>query len=75
MRIKSPVTGKTYDPADGCVYITNMLQVQRMLNKIGPDDLLDVLWSSEKRPNSLVFVWSKTEATRECKKLWDNHEL
>ena len=46
-----------------------------MLNAIGPADLYDILYTSEKRPDALVFVWAKNERTAECKRLWDKREL
>ena len=71
---KSRITGKSYEPSE-CVYLTNMLQVKRYLEHLGPEFLLDVLWTSDKRPDALVFVWKKCDATREAKIKWDNHEL
>ena len=72
--VTSKITGKTYDPSD-CVYIANVMQVKKMLDFIGPDALMDVLWSSERRPDALVFVWKKCPETREAKLLWDQHIL
>lgn len=73
--ITSKITGKTYEPGSGCLYLTNMLQVKRYLEYLGPDFLLDVLWTSEKRPDALVFVWKKCPETRDAKILWDQHKL
>jgi hypothetical protein len=72
--IKSRVTQKIYDPS-ACVYISNVLQVKKMLDYLGPEYLLDVLWSSEHRPDALVFVWKKCAETAEAKRLWDQHIL
>lgn len=72
--ITSKITGKTYEPSD-CVYLTNMLQVKKYLEYLGPEFMLDILFSSEHRPDALVFVWKKCSATREAKIKWDNHEL
>lgn len=72
--IKSKITGKLYDPSS-CIFISNMTQCHQMLNAIGPDDLYDILYTSEKRPDALVFVWAKNERTAECKRLWDKREL
>lgn len=72
--ITSKITGKTYEPSD-CVYLTNMLQVKKYLEYLGPDFMLDILFSSEHRPDALVFVWKKCSETREAKQKWDNHEL
>ena len=74
MKTVSLITGKSYEPSE-MVYITNVLQVKKMLDYIGPDDLYDILWTSDKRPDTLVFVWARTERTKECKQKWDNHDL
>jgi hypothetical protein len=52
-----------------------MLQVKKYLEYLGPDFMLDILFSSEHRPDALVFVWKKCPETREAKNKWDNHEL
>lgn len=70
----SRITGKSYEPSE-CVYLTNMLQVKKYLEYLGPDLMVDILFSSEKRPDALVFVWKKCDATRQAKIKWDNHEL
>lgn len=70
----SPITGKTYD-TDRSIYVTNMLQAQRYLEYLGPDYLYDILWTSTKRQNALVFVFSRCPETKKAKTLWDNHEL
>ncbi len=72
--ITSKITGKTYSPTD-VVYISNVLQVKKMLDYLGPEDLYDILWTSEKRPDALVFVWARNDRTKECKLLWDQHKL
>ena len=72
--ITSKITGKSYEPSD-CVYLTNMLQVKKYLEYLGPDFMLDILFSSEHRPDALVFVWKKCPETREAKIKWDNHTL
>lgn len=74
MKIKSAITGKIYEPGD-CVYVSNMLQAQRYLATIGPEYLYDILWNSEKRPNSLVFVFVKCAITKAAKAAWDAHSL
>ena len=73
--ITSKITGKTYEPGSECIYLTNMLQVKKYLEFLGPELMLDILFSSEKRPDALVFVWKKCDATRQAKALWDAHEL
>jgi hypothetical protein len=52
-----------------------MLQVKKYLEHLGPELMLDILFSSEQRPDALVFVWKKCPETREAKQKWDNHEL
>ena len=72
--IKSPITQKVYDQTN-CVHIANMLQARRYLSYLGPDYLLDVLYTGTKREDSLVFVFKKCPETRKAKELWDKHEL
>ena len=71
---KSSITGKQYRPEEA-IYVSNMLQARLYLIHLGPDGLLDVLYNSEKRPNSLVFVFERGEKTRALKQQWDNHTL
>jgi hypothetical protein len=52
-----------------------MLQVKKYLEYLGPELMLDILFSSEHRPDALVFVWKKCPETREAKQKWDNHDL
>lgn len=72
--ITSKITGKTYEPSDA-VYLTNPIQCQRYFKFLGSDPFLDILFTSEKREDALVFVWKKCPETREAKIKWDNHEL
>ena len=72
--VKSQITGKVYDSAS-CIHISNMLQAQRYLSHLGPEYLLDILYTGTKRKDSLVFVFKKCPETRKAKELWDNHEL
>lgn len=72
--ITSSITHKTYQP-ESCVYLSNMVQAKKYLEALGGDSLIDILWTSEKRPDSLVFVFPKNDATRELKLKWDRHEL
>ena len=72
--IKSMITGREYTE-NSCVYVTNMLQAQRYLSCLGPEYLLDILYTGTKRKDSLVFVFQKCPETRRAKELWDNHEL
>lgn len=73
--ITSKITGKSYEPGSDCIYLTNMLQVKKYLEFLGPELMLDILFSSEKRPDALVFVWKKCAETAKAKALWDAHEL
>ena len=72
--IKSLITGREYVEND-CVYITNMLQAQRYLSYLGPEYLLDILYTGTYRKDSLVFVFKRCAETRKAKELWDAHEL
>ena len=72
--VKSLITNKIYDGAN-CIHISNMLQAQRYLSYLGPEYLLDILYTGTKRKDSLVFVFKKCPETRKAKELWDNHEL
>lgn len=72
--IKSKITGKLYNPSDA-VYLTNPVQCQRYFKFLGDDLFLDILFTSEKREDALVFVWQKHPDTKKAKELWDKHEL
>ena len=72
--VKSPITQRVYD-ADNCIYIPNMLQAKRYLSYLGPEYLLDIIYTGTKREDSLVFVFKKCPETRKAKELWDRHEL
>ena len=72
--ITSKITGKTYDPSNA-VYLTNPVQCQRYFKYLGDKPFLDILFTSEKREDALVFVWERCPETREAKIKWDNHEL
>lgn len=72
--VQSMITGKEYAESDA-IYVTNMLQAQRYLAHLGPEYLLDILYSGTHRKDSLVFVFMRCPETRKAKELWDNHEL
>lgn len=72
--ITSKITGKNYDP-DNAVFLTNPLQCQRYFKFLGSEHFLDILYTSEKREDALVFVWDKCLETKKAKELWDKHEL
>ena len=72
----SRILGKYYDADnDGVVYVTNMLQCQRFLNNGAVDDLVDILYSGTKRPDTLVFVFRKSPHIKELYRKWQAHEL
>ena len=71
----SELTGKTYNESEA-IYMTNPRQNQAYAKYFGNWDLfLDMLFTSEKEENALVFVWKKCPETKQAKILWDNHEL
>lgn len=72
--ITSKITGKMYDPSEA-VYLTNPIQCQRYFKFLGSEQFLDILFTSEKREDALVFVWKKCPATREAKLKWDQRLL
>ena len=72
--VKSMITGREYSEQEA-VYVTNMLQAQRYLSHLGPEYLLDILYTGTYRKDTLVFVFKKCSETRKAKELWDNHEL
>ena len=72
--VKSMITGKEYDESN-CVYITNVLQAQKYISFLGPEYLLDILYTGTYRKDSLVFVFKRCSETRKAKELWDAHEL
>ena len=72
--VKSMITGKEYVESDA-IYLTNLLQAQRYLSYLGPEYLLDILYTDTRRKDALVFVFKRCPETRKAKELWDNHEL
>lgn len=72
--ITSKITGKTYEPSEG-VYISNPIQCQKYFKYLGEEFFLDILYTSYKKEDSLVFVWKKCPETKKAKFMWDNHEL
>lgn len=72
--ITSKITGKQYSEGDA-VYLTNPIQCQRYFKYLGDEYFLDILYTSSKREDALVFVWKKCPETREAKIKWDNHEI
>ena len=72
--ITSKITGKSYEPSDA-IYLTNPLQCQRYFKLLEDELFLDILFTSEKREDALVFVWKRCPETRDAKIKWDNHEI
>ena len=70
----SKITGKQYSESDA-IFLTNPIQCQPYFKYLGDEYFLDILYTSEKREDALVFVWKKCPETREAKIKWDNHEL
>jgi hypothetical protein len=70
----SKITGKSYNPSE-CVFISNPTQCAKYCKFLGTDLLMDIILSSERREDALIFVWKKCPETREAKQKWDNHEL
>lgn len=71
----SQLTGKSYDPANA-IYMTNPRQNQAYAKYFGGwDYFLDMLFTSDKQEDALVFVWQRCPETKRAKELWDNHEL
>lgn len=74
MKTTSSITGKSYLMSD-CVFLTNPLQCQKYFQYLGTEYFLDILYTSERRPDALVFVWKRCPETKKAKELWDNHKL
>lgn len=71
----SQLTGKYYDESEA-LYMTNPKQNQAYAKYLGGWDLfLDMLFTSEKKEDALVFVWKRCPETARAKRLWDNHEI
>ena len=71
----SSLTGKIYDEANA-IYMTNPKQNQAYAKYLGGwDYFLDMLFTSEKKEDALVFVWQKCPETAKAKQLWDDHRL
>lgn len=74
MKKISKITGKTYESSEA-IYLTNPVQCQRYFKFLGDELFLDILYTSEKKENSLVFVWKRCPETKHAKELWDQHLL
>ena len=55
--VKSMITGKEYVESDA-IYIVNLLQAQRYLSYLGPEYLLDILYTGTKRKDSLCLLYT-----------------
>lgn len=76
MKVKtSQLTGKTYDESEA-IYMTNPRQNQAYAKYLGGwEYFLDMLFTSEKKEDALVFVWKRCPETKQAKLLWDQHLL
>lgn len=70
----SKITGKQYSESDA-VFLTNPIQCQRYFKYLGDEYFLDILYTSEKREDALVFVWKRCLETAKAKQMWDQHLL
>jgi hypothetical protein len=70
----SKITGKQYSESDA-IYLTNPIQCQRYFKYLGDEYFLDILYTSEKREDALVFVWKRCPETKRAKQLWDQRQL
>ena len=62
----SKLLNRYYDPnANQVAYITNPLQAARYLRNGAAEDLVDILYSGTKRPDTIVFVFQKTPLIKE----------
>ena len=76
MMTYSKLLNKYYNSEDGSViYITNMVQCSKFLNNGAVEDLVDILYSGTKRPDTLVFVFNKSPLVKELYRKWNAHEL
>lgn len=70
----SKITGKRYSEGDA-VFLTNPIQCKKYFEYLGTEFFLDIIYSSEQRPDALVFVWKRCPETARAKELWDQHLL
>jgi hypothetical protein len=76
MEVESKITGKKYlQGNEHCVYFSNMLQCAKYFKALGEEHFLDILYTSKKGEDCLVFVWERCPETALAKIQWDNHEL
>lgn len=61
--------------ANQVAYITNPIQAAKYLKNGAAEDLVDILYSGTKRPDTLVFVFQKTPLIKSLYKKWQAHEL
>lgn len=73
--IESILKGRGYYEPGNAVYISNLKQARKYVDKLGADSVLDVILDSQIKEDSIIFVFPKNEETRQCKLMWDNHEL
>ena len=71
----SVLLNKQYDPSNNSVtYLSNMKQAYLYLRNGAQDDLVDILFTDTKN-DCLVFVFRRSEKTKELFRLWNEHEL
>lgn len=74
MQKYSMITKRYYDD-ENVVFLTNMVQVSKYMNAGANEDLVDILYSGTKRPDTIVFVFEKTSLIRDLYRKWQAHEL
>ena len=72
--VKSEITHKIYEPGNS-VFISNTLQAQRYLEYLGPEFLLDIIWSCDVWDMCIELVYKRNQETAQAKSLWDQHLL
>ena len=72
--VTSRITGKKYNPSEA-VYLSNPTQCQKYFKYLGDELFLDILFTSARKEDCLVFVWKRCPETKEAKIKWDNHAL
>lgn len=72
--VTSRITGKKYNPSEA-VYLSNPIQCQKYFKYLGDELFLDILFTSARKEDCLVFVWKRCPETKEAKQLWDRHML
>lgn len=74
MDIESKLTRRKYNPED-VIYIGNWQQFIAYMANGADEHLVDVYYDGTKERNKMVFVFEKTDRTRELYRLWNLHLL